>query len=154
VFTLSVIASAFFSGIILGRLAYLMFRDLRMGFPWLFGIVDDSPADQVRLLTFSAAATIASSVFALNAGVDYIWPVVITPFLFNWAAEVILTLHRAFGAVIENFVLNFHPVDISYDLFKRSMVLVWTRALSRSRKNDVTEDAGAEATHHAEDSAS
>lgn len=141
-FTLTVIISAFISGIALGRLAYLMFRDLRLGFAWLFGVVEDSAPDQVRLLTFSAAATIAAAIFALNEGVNYIAPILITPFLFNWSAEVILTAHRAFGAAIENFVLNFHPVDFCYDLFKRSMVAMWTSSVGKSRKNEAV-DGGA-----------
>jgi len=138
-FTLSVLISAFFSGILLGRLAYLMSRDLKLGFTWLFGVVNDSPADQVRMLTFSAAATIAAAIFALNEGVNYILPIILMPFLFSWSAEVILTLHRAFGSVIENFVLNLHPVDFCYDLFKRAMALMWTNSLSRSRKSNIVD---------------
>lgn len=136
-YTLTVLFCAFFSGLLLGRLAYLMFRDLRQGFVWLFGTVDDSGADQVRLLTFSSAATIAAAVLALNNGVNVIAPVILTPFLFNWSAEVILLLHRAFGATFENAVLKLHPVDIGYDLFKRLMTMMWTRALpGRTAKDD------------------
>jgi hypothetical protein len=135
---MTVLFCAFFSGLLLGRLAYLMFRDLRLGFTWLFGTVDDSRADQVRLLTFSSAATIAAAVLALNNGVNVIAPVIITPFLFNWSAEVILMLHRAFGATFENAVLQLHPVDIGYDLFKRLMTMMWSQALSgRGRNGDM-----------------
>jgi hypothetical protein len=114
-----------------------MFRDLRQGFVWLFGTVDDSGADQIRLLTFSSAATIAAAVLALNNGVNVIAPVILMPFLFSWSAEVILLLHRAFGAPFENAVLKLHPVDIGYDLFKRLMTMMWAQALSgRTAKHD------------------
>jgi hypothetical protein len=144
VFTLTVLIAAFFSGILLGRLAYLMSRDLKLGFPRLFGVADDSPADQVRMLIFSATATMAAADFAINEGVNYILPIILMPFLFSWSAEVILTWHRAFGAVIENCVLNFNPVDFCYALFKRSMTLMWTNSLSRSRNTNVAEVGDAE----------
>ena len=119
-------ATAAACGLLLGRLGYLMFVDLRLGFSWLFGPPEDSKADQVRLLTYSwAATTVAASLCIIN-GVSPVWPMLITPFAFVWASELILTTHRLFGPVIERFLVDFHPVDWFYSFFKQGMAAMWT----------------------------
>jgi hypothetical protein len=134
VHTLTTLGSAFFSGLLLGRLAYLLFRDLRAGFPWLFGTTTDCPADQMRLLTASSAATIAAAVFAGFDGVSVVTPILLTPFLFCWSAEVLQLLHRAFGPAFEAFVLKMHPVDIGYSMLKKAMGTMWSQALPGRNK--------------------
>lgn len=139
----------------LGRLAYLIFVDIRKALPFMFGGVEDSVAYQVAILASCMSATIAASIYAMFDGANPAWTIIITPFFFVWVSEFVLTGHRLFGPVLENFVVRWHPVDWFYAVTKTALELMWKNkgsvplsALTASfnRGNKATDGADAERT--------
>jgi hypothetical protein len=132
VYMTAILLTAFLSGALNGRLAYLLNLDLRNAFPWIFGTYTESDTDQVKLLTFSAAATIAATLYALLDGVPVLMPLLFTPFLFVWSAEVMLFLHRICGPALEGFIVNYHPVDFCYAGLKTLATFLWSLKRTKS----------------------
>jgi len=154
VYTLEVILCCLLSAAFTGRLAYLMFRDLRSAFPWVFGPADDSRADQIRMLTACSAATIADAMFAMNNGYSPVGSVLLMPIAFTWTWELIHTLHRVFGPVLERCVVDWHPVDFGYNLLKQGLAAAWSHqnfSVPGLRRRGGAEEPGpAEAPERAE----
>jgi hypothetical protein len=128
--------AALILGPTLGRWAYLIFRDVRLALPWLFGGDEDSGSDQIRILTASAVATIADSMWAVFSGHSALGTLIFTPFAFVWVWEGLHTVQRFFGPVIERFVVEFDPVNIGYVFMKDVLVRM---SKSRGQEADVIE---------------
>jgi hypothetical protein len=140
---------ALVSGACLGRFAYLLNVELRGAFPWIFGSFTESDTDQVKLLTFSASATIAATLYALADGTPVHMPILLTPFLFVWAAEVMLFLHRICGPALEGFIVNYHPVDYCYAGLKNLFGFLWSLKGTKSGATVELPEASCDHEHDA-----
>jgi hypothetical protein len=134
VHALYVMIGAFFSAVILGRLAYVIFCEFRAAFPWIFGDAADSRADQIRMLTACMAATLGICVLDELSGYSPVCSILAMPFVFTWAWEMLHLSNRVVGPVLERLVVDWHPVDYAYALIKTSMIAAWNRQRERSRQ--------------------